>query len=37
MIETHRSEARLWADPTCLQETVEVETVEVERVDAIGH
>jgi hypothetical protein len=26
MLETHRDEARLGLDPTCLQETIEVET-----------
>lgn len=28
MIETNRSEARLWADSSCLQERVEVETAD---------
>lgn len=28
MLETHRDEARLALDPSCLQETIEVETVE---------
>ena len=28
MLETHRDEARLGLDPTCLQETIEVETTD---------
>lgn len=28
MIDTHRDEARLALDPTCLQETIEVDTID---------
>ena len=34
MLETHRDEARLGLDPTCLQETMEVDTIDddIERI-----
>lgn len=37
IIETHRSEARLWLDPTCLHEEVEVETPDDLELVAAGH
>ena len=36
MIETNRSEARLWADRSCLSEPVEVETPDEITLDSTG-
>ncbi len=37
MLETHRDEARLGLDPTCLQETIEVDTLDddIERIRSV--
>ena len=37
MLETHRDEARLALDPSCIQEPIEVDVAEMAETEAAGH